>query len=402
MPERASEGQCSGRVPAEAPHRGSEPRRAGSDGPRVAAADDARPGRWRVTEDDLDAIEIGAAILGTGGGGNPYIGKLRCRQELRRGRVIEVMPLEALPDDALVVSLGGIGAPVVGVEKIEQGEECLRALRALEVETGRRVDALISSEIGGANAMEPMLTAAQAGIPVVDGDGMGRAFPEMQMCTWSIYGHRSVPATMADEKGTIVVIREAPDELWVERIARANVVAMGAAAGIAMAPMQGEFVRRAAIPGTVTQALELGRAVRGSRDPVGEVLRREGGRLLTTAKIVDVERHLKGGFAVGHVALQGFGGHSGRSARIDVQNEFLVFRSGGVVEACVPDLIVVLEAETGLPITTEVLRYGQRVAVLALPCHDLLRSPEALAVVGPAAFGYPEIAYEPLPRATQR
>jgi DUF917 family protein len=28
-----------------------------------------------------------------------------------------------------------------------------------------------------------------AGIGVVDGDGMGRAFPEMQMTTFSIYGH---------------------------------------------------------------------------------------------------------------------------------------------------------------------------------------------------------------------
>ena len=37
-----------------------------------------------VNFDKLDAIEIGAAILGTGGGGNPYIGKLRCREELKK------------------------------------------------------------------------------------------------------------------------------------------------------------------------------------------------------------------------------------------------------------------------------------------------------------------------------
>ena len=84
-----------------------------------------------VTLDDLDAIEIGAAILGTGGGGNPYIGKLRCREELKKGRQIRVIPLDELGDNARVVSLGGIGAPVVGVEKIEQGEECLRTMRAL-------------------------------------------------------------------------------------------------------------------------------------------------------------------------------------------------------------------------------------------------------------------------------
>jgi len=353
-----------------------------------------------VGEAELEAIEIGAAILGTGGGGNPYIGKLRCREELRKGNRIDVIPLDELADDALVVSLGGIGAPVVGVEKIEQGEECLRALRAVEQELDCQVDALISSEIGGANSMEPMLTAAQAGIPVVDGDGMGRAFPEMQMCTWSIYGHKTTPSAMVDDKDNVVIIRNSRDEVWVETLARATVVAMGAAAGLAMAPMRGEFVRRAAIPNTITQALSLGQAVLHSHkhntNPIHAVLEHESGRLLMYGKIIDLERHLKGGFAVGHVRIEGFGEFAGETGRIDLQNEFLVFRRNDIVEVCVPDLIVVLDADTGLPITTEVLRYGQRIAVLALPCHELMRTPEALEVVGPAAFGYEDIVYAPI------
>jgi uncharacterized protein len=356
-----------------------------------------------VTDADLDAIEIGAAILGTGGGGNPYIGKLRCREQLKMGRKIPVIPLAELPDDALVVSLGGIGAPVVGVEKIEEGEECLRALRALERELGVKVDALISAEIGGANAMEPMLTAAQAGLPVVDGDGMGRAFPEMQMCTWSIYGHREAPGAMADEKGSIVIIRDTPDDVWLERIARSVVVAMGAAAGLATQPMRGAFVKRAAVPNTITQALNLGRAVLHAQatnaDPVQTVIDKERGKLLMTAKIVDLQRHLKGGFAVGHITLQGFGDFEGESGRIDLQNEFLVFRRNDLVEVCTPDLVVVLDSDTGLPITTEMLRYGQRIAVLGLPAHPLMRSPQALDVVGPSAFGFDDITFTPMENA---
>lgn len=358
-----------------------------------------------ILDTDLEAMEIGAAILGTGGGGNPYIGKLRCREELRRGRKIDVIPLQELDDDALVISLGGIGAPVVGVEKIEQGEECLRAMRALEESLNVKIDALISSEIGGANAMEPMLTAAQAGIPVVDGDGMGRAFPEMQMCTWSIYGHRSTPSAMADEKGNVVVIESTCNEVWVETLARANVVAMGAAAGIAMAPMRGAYVKSAAVPDTITRALSLGRTVLSARrdnsDPIQAVLSHEEGRLLMSGKITDLKRHLKGGFAVGHVQVDGFGEFAGDRGRIDIQNEFLVFWRNDAVEVCVPDLLVVLDVDTGLPITTEVLRYGQRIAVLALPCHDLLRSDKALQVVGPAAFGYPDVTFEPMPRGNR-
>ena len=62
----------------------------------------------------------------------------------------------------------------------------------------------------------------------------------------------------------------------------------------------------------------------------------------------------------------------------------------------VPDLIVNLEMDTGEPLTTEVLRYGQRVAVIACRCRLLMKTPRALDIVGPKAFGYPELTFEPL------
>ena len=55
------------------------------------------------------------------------------------------------------------------------------------------------------------------------------------------------------------------------------------------------------------------------------------------------------------------------------------------------------ELETGEPITTEMLRYGQQLAMIGIPAHDLMKTPEALEVVGPKAFGYPDIEFTPLP-----
>jgi DUF917 family protein len=222
-------------------------------------------GSWLLLEADLLPLSIGAALLGTGGGGNPYVGMLRSRDLLRKGATVRVLPLEALPDDALIGEVGGIGAPVVGVEKIEEGAECFRAMRAVEEVLGIRMAALISAEIGGANSMEPVITAAQAGLPVIDGDGMGRAFPEVQMTTFFIYGAKPSPAAIADDKGNVVVFRHVKDMYWLERFARDTSVAMGAAAGLAIAPMRMDFVRRTAVPGTVTQALTIGRAVQDAR-----------------------------------------------------------------------------------------------------------------------------------------
>jgi uncharacterized protein len=355
-----------------------------------------------LTVSDIEALAIGTAILGTGGGGNPYIAKLRALEELKRGRRIRVIGLDELEDDALVLPIGGIGAPAVSVEKLEEGTEGARALRCLEGFLGAKIAALVSAEIGGGNGLEPMITAAALDLPVVDADGMGRAFPEMQMTTFSIYGHRSTPAAICDEHGNLVLFQHTVSELWFERLARATVVSMGGTAIGAEAPMRGRYVKRAGVPGTVSQAIRLGHLVleanRAHVSAIPRICAEEHGIHLIDAKIVDLKRHLRGGFSVGTLMLEGIDTHVGTSARIDFQNEFLTFERSGRVEVCVPDLIVILDVDTGHAITTDVLRYGQRIAVLALPCHPLLRSSEALAVVGPRAFGLDNVEYHPLPR----
>jgi DUF917 family protein len=358
---------------------------------------------YLLKESDLLPLSIGAALLGTGGGGNPYVGMLRARELIRKGASVRVLPLDALPDDAWVGEVGGIGAPVVGVEKIEEGGECFRAMRAVEDAAGVKMSALISAEIGGSNSLEPVIAAAYAGLPVIDGDGMGRAFPEVQMTTFFIYGAKAAPAAIADEKGNVVVFKEVFDMFWLETFARSVSINMGGGAGLAIAPMAMEFVRRTAVPGTVSQALSIGHTVLDARakrqNVVERVCRDTGATVFFAGKITDVRREVSKGFAAGHAHLSGVGDWAGSEARIAIQNENLVLWVDDVPVIMVPDLIVNLELDTGEPITTEMLRYGQRVAVIGLPVHELLKTPRALEIVGPHAFGYPELTYVPLKSA---
>jgi hypothetical protein len=345
---------------------------------------------------DIDALGVGAGILGTGGGGNVYVAKLWIRRLLEDGRAIPVIAPDDLPDDAHVASCGGIGAPTVSFEKLRRGDEELRAMRALEEHLAARMDAVISVEIGGANSMRPLAVAAQAGLPVVDGDGMGRAFPELQMETFAIYGVPPVPAAIADDKGAVTLWSEPMDARKLERVARARCIEMGGSAGMAHA-MRGRDVRRAAVPGTMSLALRLGRAVLDARerkaDPIAAALGVSGGHVLLRGKIVDVERRTTQGFARGRVRVSG---DDGRELVIDFQNEHLIARDpGGRVVASVPDLVCIVASDDAEPIGTELLRYGYRVTVLGLPAHPLLRTPEALAVVGPRAFGY-DVEFSPL------
>ena len=356
---------------------------------------------WYVDEDSLENVSIGAGILGTGGGGNPYYGKLHVKRLLDEGARIAIVEPAGVPDDALVVSVGAMGAPTVGIERISRGDEPLIALRALEEHLGRRATHLIPGEIGGGNSTRPMAVGALSGLPVVDGDGMGRAFPELQMDTFAIYGVSVTPAAIADIFHNTVVFPHLADAVTLERYARAVTVQMGGASGYAFPAMSGADARRTAVPMTLTLAERIGAAVRGARrahrPPIDAVLAVAGGQVLFQGKVVDVQRRMAAGFARGSLTLDGLADDRGARMTIDFQNENLIARRDEVVVAVVPDLICLVDADSAAPITTEVVRYGLRVAVLGIPAPAMLKTDRALAVIGPEAFGYQGVAFSPLP-----
>lgn len=353
-----------------------------------------------IAVDDLEAIALGAAVLGTGGGGDPYIGKLLARGAMARHGPMTLLDPAELADDDLVVPTAMMGAPTVMLEKIPRGDEIVRAFTALRTYLGRPVRATMSIEAGGLNSTTPFTVAAALGIPLVDADGMGRAFPEIQMLTPTLAGVAATPMAIADEKGNSAIITTI-DNRWTETFARSLTVEMGCAAMIALYAMTGKQVKEACIPGTMTFIQRIGRAIQEARrrhhDPIEAVRAVTNGHVVWAGKVADVARRTETGFARGETSITGTGEHEGRTLTIAFQNEFLLARAEDEVLVTTPDLITVLDAETGEPITTEGLRYGFRVVVLGIPCDARWRTAAGLALVGPAYFGY-DAPYEPVER----
>jgi DUF917 family protein len=345
-----------------------------------------------IQEDDLEPLATGAWILGAGGGGDPYHALLNLERLYARGRRVFLLDPDELADDALVAVVSTMGAPLVGEERLTDPRVAALAVEMMEEHLGRPFDAVMSLEIGGANAFQPLMVAALREIPVVDADTMGRAYPEAQHSSFAIGDLRPYPLTLADVRENAVVVSRAASWKWMERISRKVCTEVGSLAATCKAPRTGLEVKRWGILRTVSQAIRIGRTVLEARarkaDPVAAVLELEGGRLLFRGKVVDVDRRATGGFLRGSARMEGLDEDRGLTFRLDFQNEFTVGWLDGVPRVTVPDIICVMDATSGEAIGTETLRYGQRVRVLALRAPALQTTPKGLEHVGPRAFGY--------------
>ena len=347
---------------------------------------------------DLIDLAVGAAFLGTGGGGSPYVGRLMVQQCLDEGLTVTLLDPDELDDAALVIATAMMGAPTVLVEKIPSGEEAIHSLHTLEKHLGRTAQATMPIEIGGINSTIPLVVGARLGLPIVDADGMGRAFPQLEMETFGVYGVPAAPLVVSNEYGESSLIRSA-DNRMVEWLARGVTIRMGGCAYIAEYAMSGADVKRTAIPRTLTLAIRIGRCLREAKDqhrnPIDALLALlpdtlySYGRVIFKGKVVDLSRETRNGFSLGRLTIAGAGEHAG-AMDIEIQNENLIARVDGEVRAIVPDLICIMDSETAEPITTETLRYGQRVTVVAVSVPAMMRTPEALDVFGPKAFGLSE------------
>jgi DUF917 family protein len=344
-----------------------------------------------ITVDVLDDIARGAAILGTGGGGDPYIGRLLAASALRQYGPVTLSPLAEVPLDAVVLPVAMMGAPTVMVEKLPTIEQVALSANTLANYLGRELTHIACAEAGGVNSLIPVVAAAQLGLPLVDADGMGRAFPEIQMVLPTLYGIQATPMAIADEKGNRGVLDTITNP-WAVRLARSATIDMGCSAMISSFAMSGQQARSSLVPGTISLCAELGRLVRSARaahtDPVDAVVARLDGRRLFSGKVIDVARRTLTGFARGEAKLSGMDGDTGEEMVLRFQNEHLVAESGGTIRASVPDLICTLDSTTGEAVTTEGLRFGQRIVVIAAPADPRWHTPEGLELAGPRYFGY--------------
>jgi DUF917 family protein len=335
----------------------------------------------RLDATNLRALARGCGVLAAGAGGDLELGLLMALVAVEALGPVPVVALDDLPDDALVVPCGLVGAAQVANERIFSGDEGRVLISALEDLHDSRVGALMCLETAGPNGLVPVTWAARAGVPLLDADGAGRAFPGLEQRAMHVAGVSASPVVLTDGRDNVLVIHAASDD-WAARLARTGAAGLGGVCAAAAYGMSARRARTSVVAGSLSRAVALGHAINAQDHRVGPAAVAEAlaATTLIKGRVTDLERS--------SATIDGTGGDAGRQVRIELQSHFLIAIEDGAVRAAVPDLIAVLAADTATPIGSETLRRGDRVAVVAARAHDIWRTEKGLAVAGPRAFGY--------------
>ncbi|SEC00820.1 hypothetical protein SAMN04489761_2236 [Tenacibaculum sp. MAR_2009_124] len=346
-----------------------------------------------INENDIDAIALGSTVLGTGGGGDPYIGKLLAKEAIKKNGNVTLIAPNELADDALVLPIAAFGAPMILVEKLFSGKEFLEAFKMMESYLGKKIDAVMPAEAGGLNGVIPFSIAAEHQIPLVDADGMGRAFPRLEMTTFTLHNIPVSPITQADEKGNKNVYHTI-NNTWGETLVGATTIQMGGSCAIGCYPMTGKQVKQASVHGIVSYAQKLGSTIINAKNerknPLEALIKEADAIQLFSGKISNVSIKTEGRWNKGICEITGIEKDHGSMMSLEFQNEFLIAKKDNKPVAITPDLIVLIDAENAHPITAETIQYGTRVIVIGMKADAQWRTPEGIVLGGPQKFGYEE------------
>ncbi|GAA1553298.1 DUF917 domain-containing protein [Kribbella sancticallisti] len=311
-----------------------------------------------MTLSDVPNLSLGCAVLGSGGGGQVSGAAELLSQTLELGAV-EVVALDALRPGARTALVGAVGSPTVMLERLPGNQEFVTAVRAWERHAGVRLDAVCPLEIGGVNGILGVNVAAHLGLPVVDADGMGRAFPRLDMTV--LAGQvPAAPAALAESRGATVVL-DGLSDTDVEGAVRRLLPSLGTWSAICL--YGGEVsASRGLVRGSISRALELGRILKKTRSTNAAGLLGLHTAPQFAGTVIELLRARSGqGVATmeGHV-------DPGQTLRIDFREEYVLATLDGEQVACVPDIITLLDVRTRLPVLAEELRTGQRLELLVL------------------------------------
>jgi len=362
---------------------------------------------------DVEDFVRGCAFYATGGGGLPANGIASLMSEIDAGRDIVMADWESLADDAVTACpflMGSIAphTPEVMAEMESFGftqtvntekDRMRKAIEELEAYMGVTIDAIVPIELAGANTAAAVAAATQMGKIVLNGDYTGRAIPEIQQTTPYLHDKKITPISSVDAWGNVCFIKDATNYRVAERLGKLISAGAYGLAGQAGFVLSGKETKELLVKNSLTECHDLGVLIRTAQeqgvDPVARVIDALGGWEIHRGTLVDIDDEDRIGYYWGTHTITGEGTHSGKEAKVWFKNEHHVCWVDEVPVVTSPDIIVIVDSETGEPVPNPLARVGMKVAILAFPSRPEFKNAKAVGILGPKYFGF-DIEYRPI------
>ncbi len=362
-------------------------------------------------KEDVQDFVRGVTFYGTGGGGDPKKGLGLLLKDLENKKRIFWKDIEEISEEGWSGCPFLMGSIAPETSEIKQKKEelglvnktvenpLINAIKELEEYTGKTIDVIVAIELGGGNTPGPLDVAINTGKTFVDGDYSGRAIPEIVQTTPHIFDKKVTPISAVDEYGDSAIIRETINNVMAERIGKLISEGAYGLAGEAGILLKVDEMKKIIIPGTLTQSLEVGRAIREARekgrDPVEAAVEKANGYLLFEGIVTEKKWEDREGYMWGTHTFKGTGKFAGKTFKIWFKNENHTSWLDNEVYVTSPDLIEVVRRKDAEPITNTDLKEGEEVAIIGMRANEKFRTPEGLTYLGPKHFGF-EYKYIPI------
>ena len=367
-----------------------------------------------LSEQEIEDFLDGAEILGTGGGGGREWANMMLQFMREKGKEIKIVDPKDVPEDALIVGAAGVGG---GVEK-EVREKILKkfgkmpemvdfmktvnlAEKMMVGYTGEEISAFLAFELGCGNTILPAVVAALGDKPVIDGDCVGRAVPEIELCTLNVSGLPFTPIAIVTPWMETMMVKKVVDYGRAEDICRYMAVVSGGSCLIMSSPIRGKVLTESIVSNTITRSVKLGASIKEAKDrgkdPVEAAVKSLDAYLLFRGKVTHFDREERGGFMWGEHKYEGVDEFEGKKFRIWYKNENLVSFLDEKAYVCGPDLLCVMDSETGKGLSNWGTDFaeGREVSVIGVKADKLWRTKRGLEIFNPRHFGF-DLDYKPI------
>ena len=361
----------------------------------------------KLTYEEVRDILVGCTILGTGGGGDLQKGLKLVKEDFEKGLEYRMLSMDEIDDGSIYACAyfcGSIG-PENSADRYDtyprlEKLETVSAAEALERFFGEELGGIVSIEYGGLNTAVAMSTAAKLGRPFVDADAAGRAVPDLQFSTFYVYEKPICPLAVADSIGDVAIFERVVDDFRAEDLVRALSVVSGRMIGMVDHPIRGKELRSSVIPDALSYAGRVGKAQRlaneAGKDPVQAIIAEVDGYFLFEGIMKeDTSWRNDAGFTIGEMEIDGEKEYKGKAFKIWFKNENAICWQDGEVVVAVPDLICVVDSDTGYPRTNPFYKKGMKVTVLGFRAPEVWRLERGLSILNPRFFGF-DVEYVPI------